>query len=150
MSGCIPTVLRRGKTDRIKSCCFAQHSSSAWWGFICSYLPVNKGAEDDDTQDAEGQDVDDVGQEHLPFAVQAVLTLLITDGSQRRDCWGGKQSDNFMSSEFWYWPSKKSQKQKWHLSRVVKLTRFLKGKKRTFITFHCPLLLLVICSIINN
>lgn len=49
-------------------------------------LPVKKGSEDEDTQDAEGQDVKDVGQEHLPFTVQTILTLLIADGSQRRDC----------------------------------------------------------------
>lgn len=48
--------------------------------------PVKEGGEDADAEDAEGQDVEDVGQEHLPFAVKAVLTLLVTDGSQRRNC----------------------------------------------------------------
>ena len=43
--------------------------------------PVKEGGEDEDTQDAEGQDVEDVGQEHLPFTVQTILTLLITDGT---------------------------------------------------------------------
>lgn len=43
--------------------------------------PVKEGGEDADTEDAGGQDVEDVGQEHLPFAVKAVLTLLIADGS---------------------------------------------------------------------
>lgn len=51
--------------------------------YKCS--PVKEGGEDDDTQDAEGQDVKDVGQEHLPFTVKTILTLLITDGSQRWD-----------------------------------------------------------------
>lgn len=46
--------------------------------------PVKEGGKDEDAQDAEGQDVEDVGQEHLPFTVQTILTLLITDGSQ---CW---------------------------------------------------------------
>lgn len=48
--------------------------------------PVQEGGEDADAEDAEGQVVEDVGQEHLPFAVKTVLTLLITDGSQRRNC----------------------------------------------------------------
>lgn len=48
--------------------------------------PVQEGGEDTDAEDAEGQVVEDVGQEHLPFAVKTVLTLLITDGSQRRNC----------------------------------------------------------------
>lgn len=48
-------------------------------------VPIKKGAEDGDAHNAEGQDVEDVSQEHLPFIVEAVLTLLITDGSQRRD-----------------------------------------------------------------
>lgn len=48
--------------------------------------PVKERGEDEDTQDAEGQNVKDVGQEHLPFTVQTILTLLITDGSQCRDC----------------------------------------------------------------
>lgn len=48
--------------------------------------PVKEGGEDEDTQDAEGQDVEDVGQEHLPFSVESILTLLITDGSQCWDC----------------------------------------------------------------
>lgn len=48
--------------------------------------PVKEGGEDADAEDAEGQDVEDVGQEHLPFAVKPILTLLITDGSERRNC----------------------------------------------------------------
>lgn len=48
--------------------------------------PVQEGGEDADAEDAEGQVVEDVGQEHLPFAVKAVLTLLISDGSQRGNC----------------------------------------------------------------
>lgn len=48
--------------------------------------PVKEGGEDEDTQDAEGQDVEDVGQEHLPFSIESILTLLITDGSQCWDC----------------------------------------------------------------
>lgn len=43
--------------------------------------PVKEGGEDADTEDAGGQDVEDVGQEHLPLAIKAVLTLLIADGS---------------------------------------------------------------------
>lgn len=53
-----------------------------------SFSPVKEGGEDNDTQDAEGQDVEDVGQEHLPFTVKTILTLLIADGSQRWDWWG--------------------------------------------------------------
>lgn len=49
------------------------------------YPPVKEGGEDENTQNAEGQDVEDVRQEHLPFTVQTILTLLITDGSQRGD-----------------------------------------------------------------
>lgn len=30
--------------------------------------------------------MEDVGQEHLPLAVEAVFALLVADGSQRRDC----------------------------------------------------------------
>lgn len=56
------------------------------------YPPVEEGGEDENTQDAEGQDVEDVGQEHLTFTVQTILTLLITDGSQGRDC-GEKQRE---------------------------------------------------------
>lgn len=50
--------------------------------------PVKEGGKDEDAEDAEGQNVEDVGQEHLPFTVQTVLTLLVADGSQGRD-WGG-------------------------------------------------------------
>lgn len=49
------------------------------------YPPVKEGGEDENTQDAEGQDVEDVGQEHLPFTVKTILALLIADGSQCRD-----------------------------------------------------------------
>lgn len=48
-------------------------------------LPIKKWAKDGDAQSAEWQDVEDVGQEHLPFMIETILTLLITDGSQRRD-----------------------------------------------------------------
>lgn len=47
--------------------------------------PVEEGGEDEDAEDAEGQVVEDVGQEHLPFAVETILALLVTDGSQRRN-----------------------------------------------------------------
>lgn len=50
------------------------------------YPPVKERGEDENTEDAEGQDVEDVGQEHLPFTVKTILTLLITDSSQCRDC----------------------------------------------------------------
>lgn len=50
------------------------------------HLPVKEGGEDENTQNAERQDVEDVGQEHLPFTVKAILTLLITDSSQCWDC----------------------------------------------------------------
>lgn len=48
--------------------------------------PVEEGGEDADAEDAEGQVVEDVGQEHLPLAVKAVLALLVADGSQSRNC----------------------------------------------------------------
>lgn len=54
--------------------------------------PVKEGGEDADAEDAEGQDVEDVGQEHLPFAVKPVLTLLIADGSERRNCEQARRS----------------------------------------------------------
>ena len=44
---------------------------------ISKGLPVEEGGEDEDTDDAEGQDVEDVGQEHLPLAVEPVLALLV-------------------------------------------------------------------------
>lgn len=50
------------------------------------YPPVKERSENTNTQDAERQDVEDVGQEHLPFTVKPILTLLITDGPQRRNC----------------------------------------------------------------
>lgn len=65
-----------------------------WWQ--TNYLPIKEGWEDEDTQDAKGQDVEDVGQEHLPFTVQTILTLLITDGSQCWDYWK-KQTDKVIS-----------------------------------------------------
>lgn len=52
------------------------------------YPPVKERGEDENTEDAEGQNVEDIGQEHLPFTVKTILTLLITDSSQCRDCWG--------------------------------------------------------------
>lgn len=65
-----------------------KHSTILHGKYVHTYYPpVKEGGEDKHTQDAEGQDVEDVGQEHLPFTVQTILTLLITDGPQRRDCW---------------------------------------------------------------
>lgn len=55
------------------------------------YPPVKERGEDENTEDAERQDVKDVGQEHLPFTVKTILTLLITDGSQCRDCGGNTE-----------------------------------------------------------
>lgn len=50
------------------------------------YPPVKERGECENTEDAEGQNVEDVGQEHLPFTVETILTLLIADGSQGGDC----------------------------------------------------------------
>ena len=52
---------------------------------IHTHLPVEEGGEYEHADNAEGQDVDDVGQEHLPFTVQTILTLLVTDSPQGRD-----------------------------------------------------------------
>lgn len=64
-----------------------------YWSVFVSYTPVQKRGEDDDTQDAEGQDVDDVGEKHLPFTVKAILTLLITNGTQSWNCCRDKSRD---------------------------------------------------------
>ena len=41
------------------------------------YPPVEEGGEDEDTNDAEGKDMEYVGQKHLPLLIEAILTLLI-------------------------------------------------------------------------
>lgn len=82
VSGFIPTVLQTEKFTAEGN----SHKEPNICTGACVHPPVQEGGEDADAEDAEGQVVEDVGQEHLPFAVKAVLTLLITDGSQRRNC----------------------------------------------------------------
>lgn len=45
-------------------------------------LPVTHAAENHRGNDAEGEGMKHVGQQHLPLLVQAILTLLVADGSQ--------------------------------------------------------------------
>lgn len=45
-------------------------------------LPVAHTAENQSGDDAEGERVQYVGQQHLPLLVQAILTFLVTDSSQ--------------------------------------------------------------------
>lgn len=52
-------------------------------------LPIAHAAEDHGGNDAEGEDVQHIGQQHLPLLVQAVLALLVTDRSQHRN-WARK------------------------------------------------------------
>lgn len=52
----------------------------------CADLPIDERGEDEYTYDTEGQNMNDVGQKHLPLLVQAVFTLLIRYCSQSRDC----------------------------------------------------------------
>lgn len=82
LSGCIPTVLR-GKQAEESELFGPWHTT---YTHLLQYLPVEKGRQDEDAQDAKGQNVEDIGQEHLPFTVQTILTLLIADGSQCWDC----------------------------------------------------------------
>lgn len=51
-----------------------------------TYSPVKERGENKYTDDTEGEDVNDVGQEHLPFLVQSIFTLLISYSSHSRDC----------------------------------------------------------------
>ena len=48
-------------------------------------LPVQEGEEDEHADNAEGEDVEDVGQEHLSLLVQTILTLLVSHGPQSRN-----------------------------------------------------------------
>lgn len=97
--------------------------------------PVKEGGEDEDTQDAEGQNVEDVGQEHLPFSVESILTLLITDGSQCWDCEyrKGAKKDK---SDFWSIPYKINQIWKKKPTKKQTLTLFLYFLKSNFIIFN--------------
>lgn len=65
-----------------KKILYAAHCGKHIHGY---YPPVKERGEDENTEEAERQDVEDVGQEHLPFTVETILTLLIADGSQGRD-----------------------------------------------------------------
>lgn len=52
-------------------------------------LPIAHTAEHHGCNDTEGEDVQHIGQQHLPLLVQAVLALLVTDSSQHRN-WAWK------------------------------------------------------------
>lgn len=97
--------------------------------------PVKEGGEDEDTQDAEGQNVEDVGQEHLPFSVESILTLLITDGSQCWDCEYRKGAKKH-KSDFWSIPYKINQIWKKKPTKKQTLTLFLYFLKSNFIIFN--------------
>lgn len=55
------------------------------WTPVNTSLPVTQTAENHGGNDAEGEDVQHIGQEHLPLLVQAILALLVTDSSQHRN-----------------------------------------------------------------
>lgn len=71
------------------------------WGKHARYPPVKEWSENTNTQNAERQDVEDVGQEHLPFTVKPILTLLITDGPQSRNCWESTYNVMERHNEIW-------------------------------------------------
>lgn len=48
-------------------------------------LPVTHAAENHCGNDAEGEGMQHVGEQHLPLLVQAILTLLVADSSQHGD-----------------------------------------------------------------
>lgn len=79
-----------------KKILFAAHCGKHIHGY---YPPVKERGEDENTEQAERQDVEDVSQEHLPFTVETILTLLIADGSQGRD-WKHERerADNVMEA----------------------------------------------------
>lgn len=79
VSGYIPTVLQG---DRVTHSVW-QHTRTHAQDHFSS--PVEEGGEDANAKHAEWQDVEDVGQEHLPLAVEAIFALLVADGSQCRD-----------------------------------------------------------------
>lgn len=69
-----PTGRGRGRTEGL---------------WTASSLPVAHTAAYEGGEDAEGKHVQHVGQQHLPLVVQAVLALLVTDGTQHRN-WAQK------------------------------------------------------------
>lgn len=77
------------KVNKVLTCVYSSQLQLSY------YPPVKEGGEDENTEDAKGEDVEDVGQEHLPFTVETVLTFLIADGSQGWDCLE-KQSEQKM------------------------------------------------------
>lgn len=58
-------------------------------GGLAHPLPVAHTAENHGGNDAEGKDMQHIGQQHLPLLVQAILALLVTDSSQHRN-WAQK------------------------------------------------------------
>lgn len=59
------------------------------WTPVNTSLPVAQTAENHGGNDTEGEDVQHIGQQHLPLLVQAILALLVTDSSQHRN-WAWK------------------------------------------------------------
>jgi hypothetical protein len=57
---------------------------------VLELLPVAHAGAKHSGNDAEGEDMQCIGQQHLPLLVQAVLTLLVADSSKHRN-WHGRQ-----------------------------------------------------------